>query len=154
MTPKEAAVIQRLAVERARQQGPQDVLTKAAVPLHLIFSLLRFPLLPVQFFSTPITGILQAITGGLASIPLSLLFWWPFYFPMLALGWLWERVALVRPIILVPGVLLAELGAGSAALIGELGEWDSRFAKQTICEAWPHVSAMRIFSDLVRGSRV
>jgi hypothetical protein len=74
---------------------------------------------------------------GILLIPISLIWATFFFFPLVGLAWMWERVALLRPLLALPGALLAAVADLYACLMPSMGEWDSRLTKLFICRTWP-----------------
>ena len=83
-------------------------------------------------------GLLVHLTCGLLLIPLSLIWIMFFYVPLLTTSWLWIHVPILRPLLLVPGVVFSEVAGVFAAMMPEMGDWGSRATKQALCESWPH----------------
>lgn len=95
-------------LEYALCQGPFDPQTRFAQHpvVQAVRNILSIPIILVQVVSTFVLGILVTVTSGLALAPLSLL-WLPFLGGVLGSSWLWIKVPVMRPILLVPGVLWA-----------------------------------------------
>lgn len=132
-----AARYTQALVALAEQQGPSDPFTRAAKILHYPFDWLLFPLILVQLVSTFVLGLLTVLTFGLIMIPLNLI-WLAVLGPLLGTSWLWIKVPVSRPVLLLPGVVYAVLAGKVAAFMPEMGEWDSRGAKQALCQSWPN----------------
>jgi hypothetical protein len=138
VTQQNVAAYVRGLVAWARVTGPRSVLNRPAIGLHFAFNLLYLPLLPVQLVSTFILGLLVRVTLGLLLIPLSVVLWWPFLGFLLGSSWLWGKVGLSRPVLLLPGVAVAEVASAVVGLMPSMGEWQSRGMKLALCESWPH----------------
>ena len=138
ITQQNVAAYVRGLVAWARVTGPMSVLNRPAIGLHIAFSLLYLPLLPVQLVSTFILGLLVRVTFGLLLIPLSVVLWWPFLGFLLGSSWLWGKAGLYRPVLLLPGVFVAEVAGAVVGLMPEMGDWQSRGMKLALCESWPH----------------
>ena len=119
----------------ARQHGPQDIFTRAAQISMKVGSAALLILIPVQFVTTAVGGCLIALTFGLFAILLSLI-WLPFLGLLLGSSWLWLKVPLLRPILLVPGVLVA-LVADAYVMLAPEPEADAKWAKLTLAGEWP-----------------
>ncbi len=119
----------------ARQHGPQDIFTRAALLCVKVGSTALLILLPVQVVTTAVGGCLIALTLGLFAILLSLI-WLPFLGLLLGSSWLWLKVPLLRPILLVPGVLIA-LIAHAYVMLAPEPERDAKWAKLTLAGEWP-----------------
>lgn len=120
------------------QVEPTSFFDKSATILHTIFGFIFAILIPLQLLSTFILGILVTITFGLLLLPLSIVFWWPFFGILLASSWLWQKLVISRPIILIPGVFIAAAANALVAFMPSMGEWESRGFKLAFCESWPH----------------
>lgn len=108
--------------------------------LSVLIGIFSFVVVPVQFVTTFVLGILVAITFGLLLIPISLVWIMFFYGPLLGLSWVWEKVEPVPGLPLLVdmfGVPLALLGSTYVALMPSMGEIKSRAEKLRICWTWP-----------------
>mgnify|MGYP001561902866 CR=1 FL=1 len=138
--------------QQGQYLGPRDKFTRLANPLHsLVGGLLSLPLLILVPVSTFLLGLMVRVTFGLLLIPMSAV-WWVFLLPVVGSSWVWVKVPLVRPVLLVPGVLAAQLAAAFASLMPEMGEMDSRLAKQALCNAWPVTFLMPPFTRINTGA--
>lgn len=129
---------QRCLVDRARAAGPRSILNNVAIGLHTAIGFVFFPLIPVQFVTTFILGLLDSITFGILGILLAAVFWWPFFGFLLGSSWLWGKVDITRPVLLLPGVVVAEVAHAIVALMPAHDEWQARGMKLALCESWPH----------------
>lgn len=120
-------------VERARAAAPKSVFNRPAVILHLVFGLLFSPLVLIQGISTLVLGCLPSIL----LFPLEII-WWILLGLLLASSWLWDNARILRSILLLPMVFIAELSNTYVAHMPSMGEWQSRGIKLAICESWPH----------------
>ena len=147
VTQGNIAAYVKYLVSQARAAGPTSVFDRPVIILHLVFGLLFAPLVLVQGISTFVLGCLVSITFGLLLFPFSII-WWPFLGFLLASSWLWDNIRISRPLLLLPGVFVAELASAYSALIPSMGEWQSRGIKLAICESWPH--SLPIFRGRVK----
>lgn len=129
---------QRYLVDRARADGPRSILNNVAIGLHIALGFVFFPLIPVQFVTTFVLGLLDVITFGILGILLAAVFWWPFFGFLLGTSLLWGKVGIARPVLLLPGVVVAEVAHAVVALMPAHGEWQARGLKLALCESWPH----------------
>jgi len=139
MRRRDMMVYQDYLLEYARSQGPFDPLTRFAQHpiIQTVLNFLSIPIILVQIVSTFVLGILHTLTFGLALLPLYAL-WFLFLGGVVGSSWLWIKVPVMRPILLVPGILWATVSKWFAACMPEMGEWESRATKQAVCESWPH----------------
>ena len=139
------------AITVARSEAPTDILTRAVLwavrGITTTFSIL---FAPVALATTFLGGCLITLTLGLFLVPLNLA-WLSLFYPLLGTSWLWLRVWWLRPILLIPGIMLAILGwtfvqltpmpeeaiTGKKILYGYLaGEWPLTFS------IWHHYQSL------------
>jgi hypothetical protein len=121
----------------ARSYGPFDPITRFSAVLGPLFEIPYFPFLLLVPISTFVLGALSGCTFGLALLPFTVM-WWALLGLLMATSWLWVKVAFLRPFLLLPGVGVATFAGLYAALMPEMGEWQSRATKQALCNVWPH----------------
>jgi len=111
--------------------------------------------IPLQWITTFLLGILANLTFGLILIPFSVVWTLCFLGPLLALSWLWGKT-LSRwekaPVLTIPlavvGTPLAFVGNIYVSLIPSMGERDSRISKLLLTESWPHTrNCMRLIAN-------
>lgn len=122
-------------ISLAKAHAPKDVLTKIAILSLKLITTIFIVLLPLQMVTTAIGGCLIAITFGILLFVLSVI-WWPFMILLLGTSWLWLHAWYLRPILLVPGVLIATL-ADLYIMLTPDPERDSKHAKLSIAGEWP-----------------
>jgi hypothetical protein len=122
-------------ISLAQKYAPTDILTKTAVVSVKVVTSALVVLLPVQMVTTAIGGCLLALTLDLLTLLLTLI-WWPFLALLLGTSWLWLRVSYLRPILLVPGVLISTL-AHLYVMLAPEPEKDVKYAKLSIAGEWP-----------------
>ena len=120
----------------ARARGPRDTWYDLAMGLHAILSILQCPLVLLVPVSTFSIGCLARATLGLVLIPLNLV-WLPMVGILFGSSWLWVHVPLTRPVLLVPGVVFANISGLFAAMVPEMGDGEARAMKQAAAGAWP-----------------
>ncbi len=104
-------------IQSARANGPDDLLTKLTLAaVRGVCTVLSVILLPVGAITTFLGGILIALTFGLILIPINLV-WLPLFGGLAATSWLWLRAWYLRPLLLLPGVLLAIIGTIFVVLV-------------------------------------
>ena len=122
----------------ARSYGPFDPITRFSDVLGHLFDIPLFPFIILLVpLSTFVLGILTGCTFGLVLLPFTVM-WLLLLGLLMATSWLWVRVAFIRPFLLLPGVAFARLAGLYAALMPEMGDWESRATKQALCNVWPH----------------
>jgi len=112
-----------------------------------VFGLVPLLLLPVQYISTIILGMLVRVSFGLLLLPMGLI-WLPLMLLLLAGSKAWMAVPILRPFLLLPQALVAMIATVFVQLMPSMGEWDSRMSKLAICYGSPasHV-AMQFWSQ-------
>ena len=98
--------------------------------------LILMPLILLQLISTLVLGIVVQITCGLALLPMSIP-WIPMMLLMLGGSRLWMAAPVLRPVLLLPLLLLAHIAEKYVAFLPSMGEWDSRMSKLAICHGCP-----------------
>jgi hypothetical protein len=111
--------------------------------LNLFFS---FLITPVAFVTTFVLSILSALTLNLLLIPVSLVWAVLFWFPLLGLYYVWERVKLVRFLISIVGIPLAFVANVFVSLIPPMGDKKGRVNKLIYTEMFPFTYSF--FSEL------
>ncbi len=104
--------------------------------LDVILTMLAWVVLPVQFVTTLLLGILVSITFGLLLLPISFI-WMILFFPLLGASWLGSKMNILRNLIGIIGIPLAVVSNVYACLMPSMGEYESRAAKLMITESWP-----------------
>ena len=117
----------------------------------IIISITAIIVIPVQLVTTLVLGILFSITFGLLLIPFSIIWIVLFYGPLIGLSYLYERVKLLRPFIVIIGIPIAVIGDTYVALIPSMGEMESRFSKMIICQSFPY--SWRFVQFLYKGRK-
>jgi len=122
-------------ISLAKAHAPKDIFTKTATLLLKVVTWVSLILTPVEIVTTALGGCLIAITFGLFSLVLSVI-WFPFLWLLLGTSWLWLRAWYLRPVLLVPGVLVSAL-ANIYVMLAPEPEKDAKYAKLSIAEEWP-----------------
>lgn len=106
--------------------------------LNILLLLVSWLVIPLQFVTTFVLGILVTITFGLLLFPLSLI--WVVFFlgPLLALSWVWEKVPFLQIPIALIGIPIAFVGNIFASLMPSMGEVESRVSKLMLSDSWPY----------------
>lgn len=123
------------------EEGPNDLLTKVAYygANGVIRLLLWIPVSILGLVTTLTLGLIAFIpvVGVFVLIGLSL-GWMPVLVVLQGSSYLWLRLPLSRPFLLVPGALVANLGFIYVSLIPDMGEHDQKLLKLHICGSWPY----------------
>lgn len=112
----------------------------------VIISITSFIVLPVQLITTFLLGLLVNLTFGLLLIPFSIVWVILFYGPLLGLSYVYEKIAILRPLIAIIGIPLAVTGNIYVCLLPSMGELDSRYTKLIYCQAFPYTWRFYQFS--------
>ncbi|MBI4332361.1 MAG: hypothetical protein HY673_13895 [Chloroflexi bacterium] len=115
--------------------APKDILTKSAMVLVRVLTGATIVLVPLEIATTGIGGCLVAITFGVLILVLTLI-WLPFIVFLLGTSWLWLHAWYLRPILLLPGAVVALL-ATIYIMLAPDPEKDAKHAKLCMAERWP-----------------
>jgi len=122
-------------ISLAHTYAPSDILTKVARLLVLGITAAFIVLAPIEVVTTAIGGCLIGFTFGLGYFVLSVI-WWPFLALLLGTSWLWLRAWYLRPLLLLPSVIVALLATLYVMLTPD-PEKDSKYMKLSLAEEWP-----------------
>ena len=112
-----------------------------------ILTIVSFIVIPIQFITTFVLGLLVRITFGLLLIPLSIVWTILFLGPLLGLSFIYERIFIVRIFVVIIGIPLAIIGDTYIALIPSMGELESRYSKMIYCQTFPYTYRYHQFSN-------
>jgi len=104
--------------------------------LNAILWVLSIIVIPIQLISTFVLGLLVNWTFGLLLIPLSIV-WNVFFWPLLGLSYVYEKVPFLRFPVAVIGVPIAIAANTLTALTPSMGEWESRVSKLLLSDIFP-----------------
>lgn len=125
-------------VKEAQAIGPRDPLTISA---HMLNGILRFVLFLPSIILVPIftfvLGALVTISFGTLLMLFSVI-WFPFLGILLGSSWLWLKISILRPILLLPGAIIAVVTFFYVSLIPDMGEKYQKVLKLGICDSWPY----------------
>lgn len=124
-------------IDLAHKIGPQDWFTRAAFISRSIFGYLFLPLVILIPITTSILGFLVFITFGLFLIPLSAI-WFVFFAFTLGTSMLWINVPIMRPILILPGIVIPTLGSVYVSLMPSMGEHYQKTLKIGLADSWPY----------------
>jgi len=103
-----------------------------------IISVTALIFIPIQLITTFVLGILVTLTFGLLLIPFNIIWLVLFYFPLIALSYIYDHISILKPFVAIIGIPLAVLGDTYVALIPSMGEMNSRYAKMVHCQTFPY----------------
>jgi hypothetical protein len=126
-------VRERIGVAKAN--APADIFTKFAKMLVKFTTSLLVMLRPISRVTTAVCGCLVVVTIGFLALPISFV-WLPFYYLLSGTSWLWLQAWYLRPILLLPGVIVALIADLYVMLMPEF-ERGAKITKLAICEEWP-----------------
>lgn len=95
-------------------------------------------IIPIQMITTFVLGILVSLTFGLLLLPISFVWAVLFLGPLLGLSYIYEKIAILRPLASIVGIPLAVIGDAYVAIMPSMGELESRFSKMIICQTFPY----------------
>jgi hypothetical protein len=122
---------------RAQEMGPRDPITLVAFAANAVLRfILMLPLFLLSLVTTTILGLLVTLSFGLLLYPLSAI-WMLFFGLLLGSSWLWIRAWYLRPVLLLPGVLIAAIGFAYVSLVPDMGEKYQKALKLGLCDSWP-----------------
>ena len=126
-------VIEKLA----KSQGPNDPFTGAA---YFLQGILIISFLPLNLFLNSINGLIRFLN----IITLETLLYFPQWGLLLInlflsiISWLWLNVPLLRPVLIIPGLLVGTLGFVIVSFLPKFGDEDLRQITESIFKSWPH----------------
>jgi len=133
----QANKVVEMFISNAQADGPQDPLTMAAYTANTILRILLFPKLLIIPIVTLALGLLVRISFGILLLPLNVI-WMAFFAMLLGTSWLWIRAWYLRPLLLVPGVLIAVLADVYVSFVPDMGKKYQKILKMTLCDSWPY----------------
>ena len=122
-------------VRLAHDYAPKEPLTRIAILLVKATTAAQTILVPLEIVTTAVGGCLITLTFGFLPFVLSVI-WWPFLALLLTTSWLWLVAWYLRPVLLVPGVLIANI-ANLYAMLTPEPEKEAKYTKLAIADEWP-----------------
>jgi hypothetical protein len=122
-------------VKAARAGAPRDILTKLTRILTKAITSILIILLPIAKMTSAVAGCLIVFTIGFLSF-VFLVVWLPMYHILIATSWLWLKAWYLRPILLIPGVVIAFASDIWVILTPDFRR-HAKQKKQAMCEEWP-----------------
>ncbi len=124
--------------EWAIEQRPDDGFTVAARRLTAFLSgILSWPMLVVQLIVNPLLSLVSIATLGIGIVPFIGLLW---ITNILTVGFskLWIVSPISRPLIILPGSVIASLHSVYVPLLPYGGDWESRAEDMALPNVWPY----------------
>jgi len=98
-------------IELARAHGLDDHFTKLTfVVVNIVCTVVAVVLFPIGVITTFLGGLLIGLTFGLLLIPINLI-WLSIFGALAGTSWLWLHAWYLRPLLVLPGLLLAVVGS-------------------------------------------
>ncbi len=120
--------------------SPQDILTRiGVVGSRVLVAVFGLILLPLMFVIMIIDGLLSIATFGLWRIVMTIalsIVWLPLLALLLSTSWLWTRAWPLRPLLLIPSMLVVLL-AHQFILLTPEPETEASNAKFALSDSWP-----------------
>ncbi len=114
--------------------------------MSIFTGLLSMVILPIQLITTATLGFLDLF--GFVGLIVELLWTICFYFPLLGITSLYEKVSFLRFLIGLVGLPFAILGYVYSCLTPSFGNFETRTKKFLLCESFPYTS---ICNGLIEG---
>lgn len=105
--------------------------------LNVLVGITAFVVVPVQFVTTLVLGLLVSISFGILLLPISLI-WILLSFPMIWASWLTTKIGWLRNPLGLLGIPWAIVANMYVALMPSMGELENRAAKLMLAESWPY----------------
>lgn len=113
--------------------------------LDFVITMLAIIIVPVQFVTTFVLGILVTCSFGFLLLPLSLV-WMVLIAPLIGVSWLCTKAEGLRGIFGLFGIPWAVVTHIYACLVPSMGELESRADKLMLVESWPFSWEYWLFS--------
>lgn len=137
MNALQSNAIASALVDQAQALGPRDPLTLAA---HSLGTFLRLALFPTLLLIPPVTSVLSIMViltfGGLLLLLSAI--WLAFFGLLLGSSWMWLKVPILRPLLIIPGVLISVAVGIFVSLVPDMGEKFQKVIKMALCDSWPY----------------
>ncbi len=105
--------------------------------LRALMGIIALLVIPLQFVTTLVLGLLVTLSFGILLLPISLI-WIVLSFPMIGVSWLTAKIEWLRTPIGLVGIPWVILANTFVALMPSMGELESRAAKLMLTESWPY----------------
>ena len=138
MDHAEASKINEMFFDKAIFTDPTSLLTSLAyMSQRFIWAIISIPVKILGFILAIPIGLLFWISFGILSIPINLM-WVFWYFSLKGTSWLWFNSKAARPILFLPGILLACCARIYTVLIPDIRGNFIKACRLTACSSWPH----------------
>lgn len=105
--------------------------------LEIILLILSVVVIPVQFVTTLVLGLLVRLTFGLLLFPISIIWTGLFLGPLLGLSYIYEKVYILRIPVAIIGLPIATIGNIYCCLMPSMGEKNARVTKMLLSNIFP-----------------
>ena len=105
--------------------------------LNILLGIAAIIVVPLQFITTFVLGILVSISYGILLLPITFL-WVLLLFPMIGVSWLTSKMAWLRIPVGLLGIPWAIVADTYVALMPSMGEIENRAAKFMLIQSWPY----------------
>jgi hypothetical protein len=122
-------------VKMARAGAPADLFTGLTRLLVKAVTTILVILLPIAKLTSAAGGCLILFTVGFLSF-VFLFVWLPLYHLLIATSWLWLKAWYLRPILLIPGIVIAFVSDIWVILTPDFRR-KAKQKKRAMCEEWP-----------------
>lgn len=122
-------------VQMAKAGAPADLFTGLTRLLVKAVTSILVILLPIAKLTSAVAGCLIVFTVGFLSF-VFLFVWLPLYHLLIATSWLWLKAWYLRPILLIPGIVIALISDIWVILTPDFRR-KAKQKKQAMCEEWP-----------------
>ena len=102
-----------------------------------MLSLALIVLLPIAWVMRLLGVVLMPLTIGLYAIVYSLILWMPIFWLVLGTSWLWLRFWPLRPVLIIPGIVLALMGHFIPMCAPNDSDKDAVLWRVSFTEDWP-----------------
>ena len=114
-----------------------DRFTRITWKVIKVLSLALIIFLPVTWVIQIVGAILMFLTIGLYAAAYSLILWMPILWLLLGTSWLWLRFWPLRPILIIPGIVLALVGHLILMCAPNDSDKDAVLWRVSFTEDWP-----------------
>ena len=134
MNPQEYVAFIDSRIYIAGELRPRDRLTTTALALTKVLIFPTIVLLPVAAITTFVgRGLRYLFFGGYDL--LFLVLWLPFMGLLAGTSWLWLRMPITRPLLLIPGPILAVISHTFSMLLPD--KFDTKYGRSALADIWP-----------------
>ena len=134
----DSIALTRILIDESVSIGPKDYLSRITYYFNNIAtSILTIVLIPIIPFSTFGLGLIVMLTFSLFLLVISFI-WMIFLILLISSSWLWIKFWILRPLLILPGLIIAITGSIYCSLMPDMGEKYQKILKMSLCESWPY----------------